>query len=119
MLQARLSFLLLLLIAPITAAAQLTPEQASAHIGETTTVCGIVVSAHYAATTKRQPTFLNYGRPYPNQTLSVLIWGKDRPKFNSPETRLVGKRVCVIGLLQLYRGKPEIIVTDPLQLVEQ
>ncbi len=112
-----------LLLAPVasgaSAAAPITPEQAAAHIGEMATVCGTVVDAKFANNVKGQPTFLNFGRAHPNEIFTVLIWGINRAKFASPESRLVGKRVCVTGLIQLYRGKPEIIATDPQQLVDQ
>jgi len=45
----------------------ISAPDAAAHIGETATVCGTVVSANYAVKSKGQPTFLNFDRPYPNQ----------------------------------------------------
>jgi hypothetical protein len=100
-------------------AAFLTAEQAASHIGESATVCGLVASAHYAATTHAQPTFLNLGQSYPNQIFTAVIFGNDRAKFGAPESTLVGKGVCVKGPIQLYRGKPEIILHDANQLTPQ
>jgi len=97
----------------------LTPQQAAAHIGETATVCGIVASTNYASRSKGEPTYLNFERPFPNQIFTVLIWGSDRPKFGEPENKLMGKRVCATGIIKEYRGKPEIVATDPRQLVAQ
>jgi hypothetical protein len=102
---------------PTVAANVLTPDQAPLHIGETATVCGVVVSTRYAAGTKGQPTFLNFDLPYPRQIFSVVIWGNDRPKFGTPETTLMNKRACASGTIQSFRGKAEIIVTDLRQLV--
>ena len=113
----RLPFLIAGLLAPIIAlGATLTPGDASQHIGENATVCGVVASAHYAPTTRAQPTFLNLERPYPNQTFTAVIFGSDRAKFDEPEMRLRGKRICVTGTIRLYRGAPEIILNDPQQL---
>src|SRR5580700_7418138 len=95
-----------------TAAAGLEPGEAAQHVGEKATVCGTVVSAHYAPRTRAQPTFLNLDRPYPNQIFTAVIFGSDRPKFAEPETKLQGKRVCVTGTIRLYRRKPEIVLND-------
>jgi len=91
-------------------------EQASSHIGEKATVCGLVASAHYAASTKGQPTFLNLDKPYPNQVFTVLIWGSDRGKFGNPEQDYANKNICVTGLIKEYRGVPEIVAYSPSQI---
>ena len=98
------------------AAAELNSQQAASHIGETATVCGIVASANYAARTKGQPTFLNLDKPYPNQVFTIMIWGSDRGKFGAPEVQFLGKRLCATGQMQSYKGKPEIVASDPKQL---
>ena len=77
----------------------------------------MVASANYAVKSKGQPTFLNLDQPYPNQVFTVMIWGGDRAKFNEPEVKLLGKKVCVTGLIRIYRNKPEIIATDPHQFI--
>jgi hypothetical protein len=99
-------------------AASLTPEQAPAHVGQVETVCGVVASAHYAARTHSQPTFLNLGEPYPRQVFTAVIFGSDRAKFGQPET-LQGRNVCVSGKIELYRGKPEIVLHEAGQLREE
>jgi DNA/RNA endonuclease YhcR with UshA esterase domain len=81
------------------------------------TVCGTVASATYAIRTKGRPTFLNLDQPYPKQIFTVLIWGSDRNKFkNPPETFFKGKRICVTGTIEDYKGKPEIVVHGPDQI---
>jgi DNA/RNA endonuclease YhcR with UshA esterase domain len=101
-----------------TSAAPLNPEDAAGHIGETATVCGVVASAKFAAGSRSQPTFLDLGKAYPNAAFTAVIFGDDRRKFGTPETSLRGKRICVTGQIREYRGKPEIIVSDPSQLTE-
>jgi DNA/RNA endonuclease YhcR with UshA esterase domain len=110
---------LLVLGAVYAHAEPLTAEEASKHVDENGAVCGLVASAHFAKSTKDKPTFLNLGEPYPNQAFTAVIWGSDRSKFGSPETSLSGKRVCITGHIQLYRGKPEIVVRDANQLSEK
>jgi hypothetical protein len=99
-------------------AASLTPEDAKQHVGEDATVCGLVVAAKYAAQTRTGPTFLDFGKPYPNTTFTALILGSDRAKFGTPEKDLQGKQICVTGKIQLYEGKPEIVLSDPKQLTQ-
>jgi hypothetical protein len=116
----RIAILLVLTGLSSTAGAgPLTTQEAPQHIGQTATVCGVVASTNYASKSKGQPTYLNLDRPYPQQVFTVLIWGSDRPKFGTPEVSLMGKRVCATGVIKEYRGKPEIVATDPGQLAVQ
>jgi hypothetical protein len=98
-------------------AGPLNPEEAANHVGEDATVCGAVASAHFAARSRSQPTFLNLGKPYPNQIFTAVIFGSDRSKFGEPEV-LQGKHICVTCKIELYRGAPEVILHDPKQLGE-
>ena len=98
------------------AAANLTAEEASKHVGETATVCGTVASATYAARSRGQPTFLNLDKPYPNEVFTVLIWGENRAAFGAPEKTLLGKHACVTGVIKLFHGQAEIILGSPSQL---
>lgn len=92
-------------------------SDAGQYVGQKATVCGTVASATFASRTKGQPTFLNLDQPYPRQIFTAVIWGKDRGGFGSPpETAYRGKRICVTGLVELYGGKPEIIVRNPGQI---
>lgn len=100
-------------------AASLNPEEAASHVGENATVCGLVASATYATQAPTAPTFLDLGRPYPNQIFTAVIFGSDRAKFGEPEISLRGKEVCVTGEILLYQGKPEIMLRDPKQLSER
>ena len=93
-----------------------TPEQAKAHLGELATIRGTVASAKYASSSRGQPTFLNLDRPYPQQIFTVVIWDTDRPQFGTPETEYLGKRICVTGQIESYRGTPEIVVKEKSQL---
>lgn len=51
----------------------ITPEQAANYIGKVKTVCGKVVSVHYAYSSRGRPTFLNLSKPYPKQIFTVVI----------------------------------------------
>ena len=109
-----LVLVLALLIHPTVITAQentITAADAIKYVGQKATVCGIVASATFSSRSKGQPTFLNLDQPYPRQNFTAVIWGKDRGYFSSPpEIAYRGKRICVTGLVELYKGKPEIIV---------
>ena len=94
----------------------ISPAAAINHVGELVTVCGVVASAKYAETTNRQPTFLNLDKPYPNQIFTALIWGSNRGAFSYAPESLAGRKICVTGEIELYKGKPEIIVSGPEQI---
>ena len=99
-------------------AAELSLEDAAHHLGETATVCGVVASGKFDSDLQSQPTFLDFGKPYPDQVFTAVIFGSDRAKFGTPERSLRGKRVCVSGKIQEKNGLPEIILNDPKQLTE-
>jgi hypothetical protein len=99
-------------------AASLSPDDAVHHIGQNATICGVVASTKFDAHLKSQPTFLDFGEPYPDQVFTAVIFGTDRAKFGTPETALQGKRVCVSGSIREEQGKPEIILSDPSQLTQ-
>jgi hypothetical protein len=106
-----------LFVWPIAAhAAPLNPEEAASHVHENATVCGLVASATYAAQAAAAPTFLDFGKPYPNQVFTAIIFGSDRTKFGALELLLRERQACVTGEIFLYQGKPEIILRDPKQL---
>ena len=101
---------------PLLAENTYTADQAKSHVGERATVCGVVASAHFSASGKGQPTFLNLDKPYPNQIFTVLIWSSDRSKFGTPERDYARKNICVTGTIQEFRGTAEIIARSPAQI---
>ncbi len=51
-----------------------------------------------------------------NQDFTILIEGKNRNKFDLPETYYKGKQIKVTGRVTEYNGKPVILITDPNQI---
>jgi hypothetical protein len=115
------SSVLPLLFAFCTAAQtnQITAAEAKDHVGETRTVCGKVVRTHFASKSKGEPTFLNLEEPYPKEVFTILIWGTDRAKFGTPETRYKDASVCVTGKITGYRGNLRSKRLSPSQIVPQ
>jgi hypothetical protein len=63
------------------------------------------------------PTFLNVGGDFPNQLLTLVVWGKDRSNFkNAPEEAYKGQEVQVAGKVELHRGKPQMILYHDNQI---
>jgi len=99
-----------------TASAQttITAKEVSSHKGEVVTVVDKVYGTKLIAATSM--TILDVGGYYRNQTLTIVIKGADRAKFNQPEQYFKGKQIVVTGEVMDYKGKPEIIVNDTTQL---
>ncbi len=94
----------------------ITTAQAKDHIGEEATVCGKVVSARYAPSSRGRPTFLNLDRPHPNQEFTVVIWEKHLRLFYRPEQFYAGAHICVTGRIESYQGAPQVEVKEPQQI---
>jgi DNA/RNA endonuclease YhcR with UshA esterase domain len=89
-----------------------TPEEAAKHVGETATVTGRVDGFHQSG---KGNIFLNMGGAYPNQAFTAFIPSGSAAQFTNAQ-QYDGKTVSVSGKIQLYKGKPEIIVTSPGQI---
>lgn len=97
----------------------ITGDETLQHLQETNTVCGTIASAKYVTGAPGNPTYLNFDRAFPDQSCSIVIAEPLRAKFkDAPETAFTGKWVCVTGVITTdYRGKPQIPVSDPAQIV--
>jgi DNA/RNA endonuclease YhcR with UshA esterase domain len=89
-----------------------TPSEAAKHVGETATVTGKVDGFHQSG---KGNIFLNMGGAYPNQAFTAFIPSGSAGQFSNPQ-QYEGKTVSVSGKIQLYKGKPEIVVTSPTQI---
>lgn len=106
---------IILLACKVSAQTKITPKDVAKHIGEEVRVTGKIFSGKLIASNNM--TLLDMGGFNPNQELTIMINGADRDKFKGkPEEDYKGKEVTVTGKLIDYKGKPEIVVTDPAQL---
>ncbi|MGZ3756931.1 MAG: hypothetical protein ACXVAY_19150 [Mucilaginibacter sp.] len=104
-----------LMVYQVSAQNAVAPKDALKHIGETVTVTGKVFGGKLIASNNM--TLLDINGYNPNQDLTIVINSADRPKFKSkPEDDFKGKEVTVTGKIIDYRGKAEIIVTEPDQI---
>jgi DNA/RNA endonuclease YhcR with UshA esterase domain len=117
-----MKFLLLLLLTVFFGNAQaqkeIKLEELKDHIGDSVKVQGRISSARYLESTNNTPTFINVGGVYPNQLLTIVIWGDVRKKmgYDPSDKKNLGGLAVVIGKVELYKDKPQIVITDPSQL---
>ncbi len=100
-------------LTPISAQT-ISASEAKNHVGEKATICGKVASERTATSSRGEPTFINLDAAYPNQVFTILVWGDDRQTVGKLPTE--GSRVCATGLIQDYKGVPEIVVKSSGQL---
>ncbi len=97
-------------------------DQAYEYVGDGATIEGPVVGTSYASGIRERPTFLNIGKPYPDPNrFTVVIWGDNRGNFPfAPEVEYDNKTICVTGLIETYKGSPQIIANRPsdIEIVE-
>lgn len=114
-----LGLLAVIASASANAQASIKLEEVSKHVNDSVTVCGQVDDLRYFESSKNSPTFLNIGGKYPNQLLTVVIWGDVRKQFKNNPDELKGRQVCFTGRIILYKDRPEIVIGQPEQLVVQ
>jgi DNA/RNA endonuclease YhcR with UshA esterase domain len=100
-----------LAIAPALAQT-IAPADAQTHVDQTVTIEGAVSNVHQIPS---GITFIDMGGKYPDNTFTAVILAADAAKFPGV-TSLNGKTVDVTGKVQLYKGKPEILLTDAAQI---
>ena len=115
-------YLGLLLLNPLYLYAQseqaIKVNEAYKYVGETKIVCGKIVSTKYLKRASGGPIFLNFGRDYPNQQMTGLIWfGRFSEYFSyKPEKFLKRKNVCVKGYISEYEGKTQMEIRTEKQI---
>ncbi|MBI2729318.1 MAG: nucleotide-binding protein, partial [Sphingobacteriales bacterium] len=88
--------------------------EAAQYIGKKVTACSRV----YGIRSLDNVTFINAGERFPNSTLTIVIFAKDRKNFlPSIEELYTDKNICVKGDVVEYKGKAEIIVTKPEDII--
>ena len=107
-----------LLITGLPATAQVVPvDSVSEYIGKSIVVFGKIMDGRYLVNSTNKPTLLNMGGKFPNQKLTVVIYGNDRGNFGyKPEEMLLDKVIYVSGKIELYRDQPQIVVSGPFDI---
>jgi hypothetical protein len=93
-------------------------KDAAKHLNEKVMVCDVIYGGKFLS--GADITLIDVGGSHPDELLTLVIKGDDRKKFTTaPEDAFKGKKVCITGQIVDYKGKPEIIITDPEQIKEQ
>jgi hypothetical protein len=93
----------------------IAPREAAQNIGSYETVEGVVSQV---SKSRGGTTFINFGGRFPNHVFYAVIFKKYAYKFESLDG-LVGKSVAISGTIDLYKGKPQIILFSPDQIVQR
>ena len=105
---------------PAFAQKQIKLEEAKNHIGDSVTLAGVIYDIKVFEDDDKKPTLalVNLGAAYPNQIVTIAV----RPELYKnttmvfPDQRFKGDLANVTGKLELYKGKPQIIIYSPDQL---
>jgi len=91
--------------------AEVTWQEAENRVGEVVTVVGTVVNTYDTG----KVTFLDF--THERGRFVAIVFADDYEQFaEPPATAFRDKRVAVTGKVQLYRGRPEIVISGPDQI---
>jgi hypothetical protein len=94
---------------------KISAEEATKHIGNKVIVCSMV----YGVKELAGVNFINLSASYPNSPLTVVVFNADKVNFKNGLVIYENKKVCVSGTIKEYKGKTEIIITKPEDIVIQ
>jgi DNA/RNA endonuclease YhcR with UshA esterase domain len=96
---------------------EIKSKEAVQHIGDSVSVTAKVFNVKTYDNDKEKLVLLNLGAAYPDQHLTIVIDRKQIQKVDDIDiTTLKGADVIVMGKIELYKGKPAIIIHDESQL---
>ena len=88
-------------------------KDAGQYIGKVVTICDSV----YSTKALDKLTLINLGGAFPKELITVVINKVDLAKFTSePASMFLGNNVCITGTVTEFKGKTQIVVTDPKQI---
>lgn len=102
-----------LLFATVAVKAQSNTSVDTSMVGKNLTVCGYVEKVGQS---KSGITFINYAEK--DSPYTGVIYAKDSINFTEykPKDFLMGKQVCISGVVSLFKGKPQIVISSPKQI---
>ena len=94
---------------------EIKPDEVKDHIGDSVMVQGKISGVRFLETNSR--TLINVGAPYPNQVFTIVVLPDVRNQLHViPTSNDAGNIVWVTGRVELYKGKPQIVVKNIHQL---
>ena len=80
--------------------------------GKTVTICSKVQGV-FTTRGEKKTTYISFGNPYPNATFTAIIFDGNLKNFKyNPSEYLKDKNVCLTSKVVMYKGKPEMILTN-------
>lgn len=96
---------------------KMSVAEAAKHMGEVVTICDKIYETEFVENSKTPVTILKMGSGFPMHKIDIVINFKDRKNFmNKPETYYLEKDVCLTGKVVGLKGKPQIIVSKPIEI---
>jgi hypothetical protein len=87
-------------------------SEAIRYVGRYVEVRGLVVSV---TTSPFGTAYINFGREYPNQSFAEFV-ASDSGIAADQITKLQGKNIGIVGMIELHKGKPEIKILSMYQI---
>ena len=81
------------------------------YIGKEVIVSGRVIDVFVS---KTNTTFINFCKDYRSCPFSAVIFAEDRSQFGDLQ-KLIGETVQISGIVDEYKGNPQIVLTNPSQ----
>jgi DNA/RNA endonuclease YhcR with UshA esterase domain len=66
-----------------------------------------------------RPTYINLGADYPDQDLTIAIFGDFEAKYKLKLADLVGKTIQVKGIISEYRGRVQLKDPEQMEVVKK
>jgi hypothetical protein len=88
-------------------------SEAFQYVGKAVEVRGLVFAVPISLL---GTAFINFGREYPDQTFAGFIAAGSKMGTDQRIAMLQGRIIGIIGIIELYQGKPEIEVTSTDQI---
>ena len=108
----------ILLAAAYCQAAPILPEEAKEHVGESVSVRGLV---EHVSISKKGHAFLNFGGGYPKQVFTGFVPAEHVSAVGGEKylQSLADNPVTITGKIELYKGKPEIVISSAAQIATE
>ena len=87
--------------------------EVKSYVGKTVVVDAAVSGIHHARS--GSSVMLDMNGVYPSNAFTAVVFKSDLGKFSNLDA-LSGKTVRISGKVKIYRGKPEIVLSDPNQI---
>ena len=112
-----LALILILFSFVAQAQKEIQPKDAAAHVGDSVVFTGAVYTGRFLTSSKDRVTLLNLGGAYPNQLITLVVPLANCMDFEeAPEKAYIKKVVRVKGKIELFNGKPQVVLYSEEQI---